>query len=398
MKNFRGLICFLFLVTIVWSIISVSAIGVTPGRRIIDFSPSQENIGSFKIINSEDRQLSLTVEVRGDLGENFVLSETNLVVGANQEKVVDYTISLPKDLSPGTHVQEIVILEKIEESADSIGAVAGIITQVYVRVPYPGKYADVDLNIESAESGQDVLFSVIVSNVGKEDINGISANIDIYNSNKNKIEIISLNKLDVPLGNKKESAVSWLADVAAGEYYAEATISYGSEVVSIGKKFSVGKEVLDLNSVIVKDFSLGGIAKFEMDVQNKWAEDIKNAYSQTNVFDSNKKMIADFKSPTYDIYALNNQTLFSYWDTEGIGEGIYDAVIYLRYGEKFSKKNVQFEVGKSSLRTIGLGYVISEKGSNDSGDNLTFFLIVVIVVLVLLNLLWFIVFRKKMKK
>jgi hypothetical protein len=392
------IIYILCLLSIILSIVSVSAVGVTPGRRIIDFSPSQETMGSFKIINSENRQLSLTVEVRGDLSDDFIISETNLVVDANQEKVVDYTINLPKDLSPGTHVQEIVILEKMEDSENFIGAVAGVITQVYVRVPYPGKYADVDLNIESAESGQDILFSVVVSNIGKEDINGISATIDIYNSNKNKIEIISLNKMDVPMGNKKESSISWFADVAAGEYYAEATISYGSEIVSIGKKFSVGKEVLDLNSVTVKDFSLGGIAKFEMDIQNKWAEDIKNVYSQTNVFDSNKKMIADFKSPTYDIYALNKQTLFSYWDTEGTSEGIYDAVIYLRYGEKFSKKSVQFEVGKNSLRTMGLGYVISEKGSNGKGDNLTFFLIIVIVILVLLNLLWFIVFRKKMKK
>lgn len=375
---------------------NVSSLGISPGRKIIDFLPSQEVSGSFKIINSEDRQLSLSVSVNGDLEERFILSEKIISLNPGEEKIVDYKFNLPEGLSPGNHIQEIVVSESSLSSEGSIGATVGVISQVYIKVPYPGKYAELEFNIESAEVGQSVLFSIIASNVGEESIEDLSAIIDIFDRDDNRIGTISSEKIKIPKGDKKSLSVSWKADVEAGEYLARAKISYAEENIELEKDFRIGVETLDLNSVIVKQYSLGGIAKFEMNVQSKWSEDISNVYSQTNVFDSNKKMIADFKSPTDDIFALANQTLFSYWDTEGIKEGIYDAVIYLRYGEKFSKRDVQFEVGKNNLRTLGLGYVIS--GTQSSGGNIVTLLVVVIVILVLLNFLWFVIFRRKFKK
>jgi len=383
--------------TIFILIANVSALGVTPGRKIIDFSSAQEKEGSFKIINSENRQLNLQISVKGDLASSFVIAEQSLSIEAGQEKDVSYKINLPADLSPGTHVQEITILERADNQEGSISAFVGVVTQVYVKVPYPGKYAEAELNIESAELAQEVSFAIAVSNLGQEDLKDVGAQIEIYNSNGEKVAVISTNKISVVAGEKKELASSWKADVTAGLYSAKASVSYGANAIPLEKAFSIGEQVLDLNSVIVKDFSLGGIAKFEMDVQNKWGEDIKTVYSQTNVFDKNNKLIVDFKSPAEDIAALSNRTLFSYWDTEGLSKGVYDAVIYLRYGEKFSKKSVQFEVDSNSLRAIGLGYVISGSGKNSS-SNLNSFLIIIIIVLVLLNLLWFIIFRKRAKK
>jgi len=375
---------------------NVSSLGISPGRKIIDFLPSQEVSGSFKIINSENRQLSLSISIDGDLGERFILPEKIINLNPGEEKIVDYKFNLPEGLSPGNHIQEIVVSESSLSSEGSIGATVGVISQVYIKVPYPGKYAELEFNVESVEVGQNVLFSIIASNVGEESIEDLSAIIDIFDRDDNRIGTISSEKIKIPKGDKKSISVSWKADVEAGEYLARAKISYAEENIELEKDFRIGVETLDLNSVIVKQYSLGGIAKFEMNVQSKWSEDISNVYSQTNVFDSNKKMIADFKSPTDDIFALANQTLFSYWDTEGIKEGIYDAVIYLRYGEKFSKRDVQFEVGKNNLRTLGLGYVIS--GTQPLNNNTTIILVAVIVILVLLNFLWFVIFRRKFKK
>jgi len=387
----------LALLVVLVLIANVSALGVTPGRKIIDFSSTSEKEGSFKIINSENRQLNLDITVKGDLADNFVISEKSISIGASQEKDVSYKVKLPSELSPGTHVQEITVVEKSSGSDGSIGAFVGVITQVYVNVPYPGQYAEATLNIESAELGQDVSFAVALSNLGQEELKDVGAQIEIYNSNKEKVAVVSTGKINVALGEKKELASSWKADVNAGLYSAKAVVTYGSKVINIEKEFNIGEKVLELNSVVVKDFSLGGIAKFEMGVENKWGEDIKNVYSQTNVFDKDKNLVVDFKSPTNDILALSNGTFFSYWDTEGLNKGVYDAVIYLRYGEKFSKKSVQFEVNSNSIRTLGLGYVISESGQNTT-SSLTYFLIVFIVVLILLNVLWFIKFRKKVKK
>jgi len=381
------------------SIISVSALGVTPGRKIIDFSPSGQKEASFRIINSEDKALNVKVSVKGDLSNSFSINEQSFVIQPKEERDVSYTLTLPYELDPGTHMQEITIVEVPDSAKDgSIGAVVGVITQVYVRVPYPGKYAQVEFNIESAEEQQEVSFFMPITNLGQEELTQVNAEIEIYNSQGDKIAVVSTEKSSIKIGERKEVVGNWRADVTPGVYRANALINYDGESINAEKNFSIGNKVLELVDVNVKSFTLGGIAKFEMGVENKWGEEIKNVYSQTNVFDKDKNLIADFKSPTYDIASLSNQTFFSYWDTEGVDKGTYDASVYLRYGEKFSKKNVQFRVDDYSIQAIGLGYVIYEGEAGGKIGSNTKMLVGIIIFLLVLNLLWFILFRKRVAR
>lgn len=387
---------FSFLIITLFLISEFSCLGVLPGRKIIDYSGSRVEEGSFKVINSENRTISLSINLNGDLEKSFEFSERNIILSPYEKKVISYIINLSENLSPGTHIQEIILSESKTVSENIIGAIVEVISQIYVQVPYPGKYVDSEFNIEGADSGQEVIFSLIVSNLGKEEINDFVANVTIFDAKKQKIETISLEVINVEPGDKKEVNTFWIADFAPGEYFAEAFIQYGSESTSLRKSFFVGEKFLNLSSVVVNKYSLGGIAKFEMNVENKWNGDIKNVYSQTSVFDSDRRLLADFRSPTYDLPSLSNQTFLSYWDTEGISEGVYDAVIYLRYGENFSKTNVKLDIGRTQLRTIGSGYVIFKEESLDSGSSLRVFFIVVLI-LIILNLLWFVIFRKKFK-
>ena len=380
------------------SIIAVaSGLGVTPGRKIIDFSSNQEKELSFRIINSEDRAMNLKIIVKGDLNNSFSVNQDLISVKAKEEKDVSYKLTLPAELNPGTHVQEIMLMEVPDsEKGGLIGAIVGVITQVYVRVPYPGKYVEIELGVESAEIEQEVSFFMPITNLGQEDLEEVSAEIEVFNSNGEKVAVVLTDKSGIKIGERKEITGKWKADVAPGVYTAKATINYDGKIVNLEKQFSIGQKVLELMGVRVKSFSLGEIAKFEMSIQSKWGEELKNVYSQTNVY-NNKETIADFKSPTYDVPPLSNSTFFSYWDTEGVEKGVYDASVYLIYGEKFSKKNVQFKVNSGSIETIGLGYAIYG-GNTSSKYSTTNILIVVIIILVILNLLWFVIFRRKMNE
>jgi LPXTG-motif cell wall-anchored protein len=86
----------------------------------------------------------------------------------------------------------------------------------------------------------------------------------------------------------------------------------------------------------------------------------------------------------------------SYWDTAGVRVGTYETEVSINYGDKSSKKSLQFDVEENELIIIGLGYVISEDGGES--NTLMFVLIGVIVLLVLVNILWFFLFRKKFKR
>jgi hypothetical protein len=388
---------FIIAILLIGIIATASGLGVTPGRKIIDFSSNQEKELSFKVINSEDRPLNLKVVIKGDLNSSFSINQNLISINAKEEKDISYRLTMPAELSPGKHIQEIMLLE-VSNSGNGgvIGATVGVITQVYVQAPYPGKYAEIEFGIESAEIEQEVSFFLPITNLGQENIDEASAEIEVFNSNGEKVAVVLTDKSGIKTGEKKEIIGKWKADVSPGLYDAKATITYDGKIVNLEKQFSIGQKVLELMGVNVKSFSLGEIAKFEMSIQSKWGEELKNVYSQTNVY-NNRETIADFKSPTYDIPPLSNSTFFSYWDTEGVNKGIYDASVYLRYGEKFSKKNLQFKVNSNSIETIGLGYAIY--GDNtDSKYSTTNILIVVIIILVILNLLWFVIFRRKMNE
>lgn len=394
--NKKSIFCLMFSCMVLILLLNVSALGVTPGRKIVQFVPGDEQSLSFKIINSEDESVNLKIIVNGDLNESFIFENEKIIIDAGAEMDINYKFIMPSELTPGTHNQEITIVEVAETgTGSSIGAVVGVITQLQIRVAYPGKYAQVEFNVESAEAEQEVLFYLPITNLGQENLKSVSASIDIFDNANNKIAFVSTEKSPIQAGERKELIANWKADVTPGVYKAIAKTEYDGEEFVLEKTFNIGEKVLELTGVNVKSFTLGEIAKFEMDVENRWGDDIKNVYSQTHVFDENKNLIADFKSPTYDIGSLSNQTFFSYWDTDGIKKGTYDASVYLKYGEKFSKKNVQFEVSSNSIRTLGLGYVISE--GNIKGDVKTKILITVIVILIILNLLWFVIFRKKMQ-
>jgi len=391
-RLFRFLLIGILLLSV---IATASGLGITPGRKIIDLSPGQEKELSFKIINSEDRALNLRVIVNGDLNNSFSFDQKEISINPKEEKDINYKINMPSELTPGNHIQEIMVVEVPDSGAGkAIGAIVGVITQVYLMVPYPGKYAEVELKIESAEAEQEVSFFMPITNLGQEDIKEASAGIEVYNSKGEKIAVVSTDNSYIKTGEKKEIVGNWKADVTPGVYTAKATVNYDGETINLEKEFNIGEKVLELVDVNVKSFSLGGIAKFEMSVQNKWGEELKNVYSETSVYDGDKLLI-DFKSPTYDIPALSNNTFFSYWDTEGLEKGTYNASVYLRYGEKFSKKNVQFKVSSDKIETIGLGYVIYG-GNTSSGDSKVKLLVIIIIVLVILNLLWFVIFRRKM--
>jgi hypothetical protein len=388
------------IVLLVLAISVASALGVTPARTTVGFTPGMEQEISFTVVNSEYKDIHLVVYVKGELNQTIEFSETEFDMPSTLEsKELKYHFTLPDNLSPGPHTAEILIMQRAENAAVSeafVGATVAVSHQLVVNVPYPGKYARADMNVLNANEHNEVTFIIPIISLGEQDIEQAHAIISIYDLTGDKLDQFQTDSISVPTGQRKEIVGKWTANVPLGRYLAKAHVVYSGGEIDLEKEFAVGNETLELQRVTVPSFSLGGIAKFEMLIENKWSEPIAGAYAQTQVFDKNGDIMADFKSPTYDVPALNKSTFVSYWDTAGINEGTYDTSVYMRYGSKYSKQDIQLQVSSNEIVALGLGFVISEgKGGKSS---LVTILIIVIVVLVLLNLLWFFILRKKMKK
>ncbi len=390
----------MFLLIGIFMISSVCALGVTPARTTLDFEPGLSKSVGFEILNSGNEDMKVVFSAQGELAEYISLNVAEASISAAEgSKAFNYNLNLPSELTPGLHTGEVFAMQLPSgptSEGSQILATLAVVTQVYVYVPYPGKYANAKMYVYGANVGGDVKFVIPVISAGEFDLTSVRANVDIYNKLNEKVASFNTDSISVPSGTRKELAYRWKADVPIGDYLAKASLIYDDGTLNFEEAFSVGSEELELQEISVRGFTLGEIAKLEMLVENKWSEPISDAHVATKIMNDRGDIVSSFESATYDVDPLSKKVFVSYWDTAGVRVGTYETEVSINYGDKSSKKSLQFDVEENELIIIGLGYVISEDGGES--NILMIVLIGVIVLLVLINLLWFFLFRKRFKK
>src|SRR3989344_2192219 len=395
-KKFVLVLCILAIVSLASNTL---ALGVTPGRTSLDYSPGQEKDITFTIINSEHKEMTLEVSVQGDMNSSIILESTSIKMeSSDEEKKMHAKLIMPNNLSPGKHNANIVIAQKPEKKEGSgqaiIGAVLAVTTQVSIYVPYPGKYLEGEIKVSGTEKNK--RFAITLLSLGTEDIGKVGAAIHVYDSSGKEVKILNTNEISLRSSETREIYTDWDVDAPDGRYKAKAVLNYDGQEMSLEKDFEIGEFLLDLQQIFVKDFKLGGIAKFDMLVKNKWNEPITNAYAEMRVYDEQMQEIVDMKSATYNIPAGEQTTMNYYWDTKDVKQGLYNSNVILYYNGKKTQQDLKLDVGQDKIDVIGLGYVISSENSSSGGNKgLVTILIVVIVFLLLVNLALFFVFRKK---
>ena len=116
------------------------------------------------------------------------------------------------------------------------------------------------------------------------------------------------------------------------------------------------------------------------------------------VYNNEGEIMADFKSPTYDIEALTKSEMIAYWDTAGVHEGSYDGKLMLKYGEKATERNIQLKISDYSIEVVGLTGHVLVKSKDSGGLNWNVVLILIVGILVVANVIWFVLIRKILKK
>jgi len=186
---------------------SVLGLGVTPARTTVNFEPNLHKQVTFSVVNSESKDLNLVVAVQGELAKYVKLDKTNVNILASQStKEISYNVDLPTELSPGVHTAEVVVLQLPAEGELSdayIGAALAVVTQLYVYVPYPGKYAEADFNAFNLDN-QNIQFVIPVISRGEFDLTSVKASIDIYTSLNEKVATLETNEVSIPSGKRKE--------------------------------------------------------------------------------------------------------------------------------------------------------------------------------------------------
>lgn len=400
-KNKIGICIIAIIIFILINLNYVSSLGITPGRTTINFEPGLEQEVSFSILNSESKDMSIVFYIQGELNNSIELEQGFVEFSSKEDaKSFKYKVRLPDKFDkPGLHAGEIVALElpkDLKQGGSVVGATVAVVTQLYVYVPYPGKYIDLDANIIEAGPNQTTTFIVAGISRGKLDIVKAKAIIEIYTGLNQLVDRLETEEIGILSGERKELVVKWDTNVNPGKYRAKITMVYDNEITSIEKIFSVGEMKLEIEQIVVKDFNLGEIAKFNILVDNTWSQEIKDAFVNILVYNNENEIMADFKSPNYNIAGLSKEEMVAYWDTGGVKKGTYDGKLILKYGEEQSERNVKIKITSTSIEVMGAvtGHAIIPGRAVST----TTLLIILVSVLVAINIIWFVIFLRKKKK
>ncbi len=379
---------------------AVNAIGIAPGRTTINFEPGLKQEITFRVENNEHKDMKVLFRVEGELAQYIKLKELLVDFNAEDEsKTFTYIVELPGSIeTPGDHEANIIAQElpkDLQAQGAYVGATAAVATNMLVKVPYPGKYAEIRLDISEAQVNETTVFIIPVLNFGTETINKAKGTVEIRGPTNEVLATLETNELSIPAKSTGELTAGWKADVNAGKYYAVAIVNYDGKLAKAEKIFGVGSLLVEVKDIVVKEFSLGEVAKFNILVENKWNEQINDLVAELIVENDKGDELVRTKSATGSVAALGQTTLDVFWDTEGVQSGIYNTKVILHYAGKSSEKQLKIEVTLDKIKTSFVGATAQVIGVEQKGILQNSVLMIAVVALVIINVGWFVYMRKR---
>ena len=389
-------ICMFFLILIIF-INNVSALGISPARKVVDFEPGLEDEIELKITNTENKKMTLVIYAEGEFSDLIGLKEYELRFEPGEEfKTIKYKYKLPDKIEvPGDHNVKIVAREvpNYDSIADtSIGASVAVVHQFKIKVPYPGKYVVPDIKVIETGRTDQIDFRIVGENLGTQKIVNAKGIVDIFGFNNEKITTLETELISIEPNERGEFQLTWKGPINVGKYFAKLTMVYDGDVSYSEIVFEVGEKNVEVIDIVVKNFKLGEIARFDILVENRWAEAVDDAFVELIVMDLSEE-IGRFKSASEDIPALSKMELTAFWDSAGVEEGEYNFRIILNYDDEKVEKDVRTIVSLNSIKFdfFGTGAVVANSGGVDKMD----IMIGALVLLVMINIGWFFYFKKK---
>jgi len=357
MKKIKILI---FGILLVLTLQSVFALGITPGRFTLNYPDDLDKVYSFKILNSENEHINVTIGGTGELSDYLMLEETSYEFASSEDsKELKFKLTLEDkdiELEPGEHKGKINVYEVSGYGDDVFGAKLGVSSEIVFFVPYPFKYLESRVEIIESHKNETTVFLIPMINRGIETIENISAVVEIYDNQGKRIDVVNSDSISLKSMMRGDLVIDWKADVPLGSYNAYVVVDYDNEKINFSKDFKVGKISLDIFDLFIEDFELGSIVEMNILVENHWPEQLKEVYANLVLYNESGKIV-DITSAPYDIDALSQIRLPLYWDTTNISEGKYNGKLIVRYKEFSSERDLYVDVSK-----YGIGFEL-ESGS-----------------------------------
>jgi len=314
--------------------IEISALGISPSRKIIDYDTEQHIITS-KIINNEARDINIKISASGELAEYIFISEPIINIKSSEpEKEFTYVLQLPPNIGPGPHIISITASEINENTSEnSIGGILALTQQLQINVPYTGIYAEGYLSVYATNINNPVNTLCEIFNRGDQNIESMSGTLKILDADNNTVYTKEISKQEniAPKESARVDETFFLKEI--GAYQLECNINYDGKNLIVKKDFTLGQYNITILKTDVKNFKLGTIAKFDINLLSDWNTAIDNVYGEITIKDKNGILVGQTNITKTTINPHTN-FLSAYLDTLNMNSGEYLIRIKLYAGNK----------------------------------------------------------------
>ena len=318
--KFLVLFCFLFFVS------SVSALGITPAIKNINFEPLGEVNITFYVLDASENEFYDVVIRGGDLTEYSSIN-TDTVRG-NGAFVL--TIRFPEKIEqPGEHAVSVSIKERASESS-FIQTIVEVGATIKAFVPYPGIYGDLTLNILDGNVDEKIPVELYVINRGNNPLEIKKVYVDFISSDHTLSKSLNFTPYTIPVfGDRYFRKYLDTSGMKPGNYIGRARVDYSDLTREVNKSFRIGS--LFVNITNFTNLIVGkGIQKFHVSVENGWNSPILGIYVDVSI-NNDLNESRTFRTPSIDLNPWEEKTIESYFDADGMTGG-YNVTLNASYG------------------------------------------------------------------
>lgn len=371
----------------------VSSIGMGPGTNEYPFISGEEYIITLRIGNEEKKNVTVFLSVDGDIANYIEIPEEAITFSSTDDyKKINCILRLPEDIGePGPH--EARILAKVKEDYEQkegtqINFDVILYSVIRVNVPYPGSYAKIRLLAPNFHVGKESSFGIEINNLGTKPIFADSL-INILSPMEATIDTLSGGQTPVESKEKEMVSIPWTPETA-GRFRAVADVNYDENHESDEKTFSVGSAKLVIRSISSNNFRLGQISKFDLIINSRWNEEIKDVHADFIIQDYDGNHYSKYSSQSVKSAPFGSNTIPAYLETDRLKSGKYQMLVILHYLGNVEETKYDIEVSDNSVIIVPTGQIISSQAEEKSEiDEIYEILSIIIVLIVISNILIF---------
>lgn len=329
----------------------VYAIGISPSSIEMWYEPNKEESYDYIVKVKDQEPTQVMMYSKGDLNESITLEKTLVELQPGVWTKFSFKIKFPPTLQPGMHDNRIGIVESSGlNEGGGIGVIAGVESVLRIRVPYPGRYLELEkFEIPTGEVNKPIELTIELRNLGKEDVNDARARIDIKNSAGETVTALTTEGVSI---KQKETGVlktQWQTSTP-GVYSATGTVIYDENRLELPEQgFRVGELTIEIINVSAPPILKGEIAKVYADIKSIWNAEIKDVYTELEVKDQNGEVVGKSEGPTVNILPWSTKNLVLYWDSKAMETGEYEGKITVHYAGKSDEELVVIKIKNPSI-------------------------------------------------